>query len=31
VLAHGKEEKKNFRKRKGSNYDALGSYLLAEP
>jgi hypothetical protein len=31
VLAHGEEEKESFRRRKGSSYDALGSYLLDEP
>jgi hypothetical protein len=32
VLAHGQEEKKRiYRRRKGSKYDALGSYLRVEP
>jgi hypothetical protein len=30
-LHTGRREKENFRRRKGSNYDALGSYLRDEP
>jgi hypothetical protein len=31
VLAHGQEEKREKEGRKGSSYDALGSYLRDEP